>query len=79
MAGSAFTLLTRPECHLCEAFLDALREAAPEVAARTAVEDVDSRPDWQGRFGLRIPVLIDLNGAVVCEGVFDPGKLVDWL
>jgi hypothetical protein len=70
-----YLLLTRPECHLCEEFREALREAQPEVAARTDVVDVDSRDDWRQRFGLRIPVLIDANGAVVSEGVFDPGKL----
>jgi hypothetical protein len=75
----SYTLLSRPDCHLCEEFLAALQEAAPEVAARTTLADVDSRPDWQKRFGLRIPVLIDGNGGVVCEGVFDPQKLADRL
>ena len=79
MAAPVFTLLSRPECHLCEEFLDAMRECSPEAAAQTTIEDVDSRPDWQKRFGLRIPVLIDHNGAVVCEGIFDPGKLADRL
>ena len=74
---SSFTLLSRPDCHLCESFHDSLRECAPAVAAATAVADVDSREDWQRRFGLRIPVLIDRNGAVICEGVFDPRKLAD--
>jgi hypothetical protein len=74
---SVYTLLSRPDCHLCEEFLAALQEAAPEVAAQTGLADVDSRSDWQERFGLRIPVLIDGNGAVVCEGHFDPEKLAD--
>jgi hypothetical protein len=77
MAGHSYTLLSRPECHLCEEFLDALREFAPEVAAATAIENVDSREDWQHRFGPRIPVLIDRNGAVISEGLFDPGKLAE--
>lgn len=79
MATPSFTLLSRPECHLCEEFLDAMRAFSPEAVARTVVEDVDSRQDWQRRFGLRIPVLIDSNGAVVCEGAFDSGKLANHL
>jgi hypothetical protein len=39
------------------------------------VLDVDSRPDWQERYGLRIPVLLD-GDRVVCEGHLDRGAVL---
>lgn len=74
---SSYTLLIRAECHLCEDFLEAMRQADSQLVVRTTVTDVDSRADWRQRFGLRIPVLIDGNGAVIAEGVFDPARLAD--
>lgn len=65
-----FTLLSRPECHLCEAFVEELEAALPGRLS-LAVADVDSRPDWQAKYGLQIPVLLDQSGAVVCAGRFD--------
>jgi len=73
MAG--YVLLGRPDCHLCEAFLEALEMDCPALVPELTLADVDSRTDWQQRFGLRIPVLIDANGAVVCEGHFDARRL----
>ncbi|MBL6750574.1 MAG: glutaredoxin family protein [Nevskia sp.] len=69
--GAELLLLTRPHCGLCDEFLEELAHAAPALARRVRLADVDSRPDWRERFGLRIPVLLDAAGAVVCEGVLD--------
>jgi hypothetical protein len=51
------TLYSRPECHLCEAFLADLR---PLLGADVVVEtvDVDSSVALERRYGLRIPVLV---------------------
>lgn len=70
-ATPRFLLLTRPECHLCEALYGELQEALAGRPARVDLADVDSRPDWQRRYGLRIPVLLDSWGEVVCEGRFE--------
>jgi hypothetical protein len=59
------TLYSRPECHLCEAFLADLK---PLLDAEVVVEtvDVDSNVALERRYGLRIPVLaageIELSG-----------------
>jgi hypothetical protein len=51
------TLYSRPECHLCEAFL---ADLMPLLAADVVVEtiDVDSSVALERRYGLRIPVLV---------------------
>jgi hypothetical protein len=50
------TLYSRPECHLCEAFL---ADLTPLLGADVVVEtvDVDSSVALERRYGLRIPVL----------------------
>jgi hypothetical protein len=59
------TLYSRPECHLCEAFL---ADLAPLLGAKASVEtvDVDSSETLARRYGLRIPVLtageLELSG-----------------
>jgi Tfp pilus assembly protein PilN len=59
------TLYSRPECHLCEAFLaDLMSLLDAEVVVETV--DVDSSVALERRYGLRIPVLtageIELSG-----------------
>ncbi len=59
------TLYSRPECHLCEAFL---ADLMPLLDANVLVEtvDVDSSVALERRYGLRIPVLtageLELSG-----------------
>ena len=50
------TVFSRPGCHLCEELVEAL---LPMVRGRLAVDvqDVDQQPEWQSRYGLRIPVV----------------------
>lgn len=71
--AGAFLLLTRPSCHLCEAFEEALREHLAGQDYRLEIADVDARGEWRMRFGARIPVLLDGQGRVRAEGLFDPG------
>jgi hypothetical protein len=59
------TLYSRPECHLCEAFLADLTPLLdPDVIVETV--DVDSSVALERRYGLRIPVLaageLELSG-----------------
>ncbi|HUS23373.1 MAG TPA: glutaredoxin family protein [Candidatus Binatia bacterium] len=69
-----FTLLTRPECHLCEEFRDELGAA---FAGRYELVEacVDDRADWRAAHGTVIPVLLDQRGAVVCRTRFDAGAV----
>jgi Glutaredoxin-like domain (DUF836) len=67
-------LLGRPECHLCEEFRDALEQACQDrFEVREAC--VDDDPDWQRRYGLKIPVLLDEQGTLLCATRFDPDSL----
>jgi hypothetical protein len=75
-AGPRLTLLTRPDCGLCEQLLielEALRAQYPIPAV--ALADVDADPLLQRRWGMKIPVLL-LDGAPVCQGGLDSAKLL---
>lgn len=41
--------------------------------------DVDSRDDWRRRYGLKIPVLLDGDGELLCSVRLDPEALADYL
>ena len=65
-----FVLYSRPDCHLCEEMLGALR-ALPGVGKHPLqVLDVDADPATRARFGHKIPVLL-LGGELVCHGRLD--------
>jgi len=66
----ALLLLTRPDCELCEAFRAELEQAFPgRFDVREAC--VDDRPEWRTRYGLKVPVLLDEQGGVLCATRFD--------
>lgn len=74
MVMSAYLLLGRPDCHLCETFEDQLLThlaASGQAAIRLQHACVDDRGEWRMRYGQRIPVLLDEAGRVLAEGVFD--------
>ncbi|WP_293387168.1 glutaredoxin family protein [Nevskia sp.] len=73
------TLLSRDGCGLCEEFADAYTAAFPAQREQLLIADVDSRPGWQGRYGLVIPVLLDDEGTVICETHFDEAAVRTWL
>jgi len=64
-------LLTRDDCPLCDEFLEELAHEFPQLSDAVLIADVDSRRDWQERYGRRIPVLLDEDGAVWSEGRLD--------
>lgn len=73
-------LLSRPGCHLCEQLVTELLTAFPALAGQLAEADVDSRQDWQRRWGLKIPVLLDAeDGGPVCTTVFDAEAVAEWV
>lgn len=54
--------------------------AFPDLAARVDEVDVDSREDWQRRYGLKIPVLLDAaGGESVCMTRFDAEAVAEWV
>ncbi|TDU25862.1 glutaredoxin-like protein DUF836 [Panacagrimonas perspica] len=71
-------LLGRPECGLCEEMEIALRSHHAFEGVELQHADVDSQADWQRRYGLRVPVLLDRWGDVVCEGHFDTDAFSAW-
>jgi len=67
-------LLTRPDCELCAEFRAELEQHFPgRFEVREAC--VDDQPDWQRRYGLKIPVLLDEQGTLLCATRFDPDAL----
>jgi Glutaredoxin-like domain (DUF836) len=75
-SAHSLTLLTRAECGLCE---DMLRELEA-LRARHALPpltllDVDSDPQLQRRWGLKIPVLL-LDQVPVCSVRLDQAELL---
>ncbi len=63
-----FLLYTRRGCHLCEAAEDMLAAQGRSVSVKSV--DVDTDPNLQLLYGLRVPVLT-ADGTVVMEGRFD--------
>lgn len=72
-------LLGRPGCHLCEEFEQELLACFGAGVFEIEHADVDSRPEWRRRYGLKIPVALDQRGEVLCETRFDSESLENCL
>ncbi len=75
-AAHALTLLTRPECGLCDEMqlaIDTLRTS--HTLPPLKLLDVDSDRELQRRYGLKIPVLL-LDGEPVCSVRLDADALL---
>ena len=59
----AFTIYSRPGCHLCDEMKAVVERVAGSTtpAATIDVIDISSDPDLESRYGLEIPVLL-VNG-----------------
>jgi hypothetical protein len=64
---AGLVVVSREGCGLCHDMLEALAELerAQSIPAVTVI-DVDSDPDLQRRYGLKVPVLL-LDGAAICH------------
>ena len=71
MTPPRLVLYVREGCHLCDEFLVELGLDLGPAGEGLAVVDVDSDDDLAILYGLRVPVLA-LDGAVLCEGRYDP-------
>jgi hypothetical protein len=70
------TLLTRPDCGLCEEMQHELRALAARVPLPpVGIIDVDSDPNLSRRYGLKIPVLL-LDSIPVCSHRLDAAELL---
>jgi hypothetical protein len=73
------TLLSREGCGLCEEFAAELATELATLGAQRSlppleIADVDSDPEWQRRYGLKIPVLL-WDGEPVLTTFFDAAEL----
>lgn len=71
MSTSSLRLLGREDCGLCEEMLGELRGEPGGAEVSVQWIDVDGDPELRRRYGLRVPVLLDAWGEVICEGRFD--------
>ena len=59
--------------------VETLLAELPQLATQIDEADVDSREDWQRRYGLKIPVLLDAaSGESVCVSQLDIEAVVRW-
>ena len=71
------TLLSRPDCPLCEEFAAALMDWRENRDSITVdVVDIGRDAALEARYGWVIPVLL-AGDRQVCAGHFDPGALRD--
>lgn len=68
-------MLTRPGCGLCEELEAELAAHFGPDAFELSHADVDSREDWRRRYGLKIPVLLDGQGELLCSIKLDVDAL----
>jgi hypothetical protein len=52
------TLITRHDCHLCDAMAAVAEQVAPEFGAGLEVRDVDADPELLARYSDAVPVLL---------------------
>lgn len=70
-------LYTTLGCHLC-AQLEALLVTLAVREVRLERIEISDSDDLVERYGMRLPVLVDGEGAELDRG-FDPGRLAAWL
>jgi len=73
----ALQVYSRQGCHLCELLVE---ELLPLVRGVLEVEvlDIDSRPDWQEKFDVRVPV-VEYDGRPICQYRLDRAAISDLL
>jgi hypothetical protein len=59
----AFTIYSRPGCHLCDDMKAVVERVALPLIPRATIDviDISSNPDLESRYGVEIPVLL-VNG-----------------
>ena len=74
---SGLRVYSRQGCHLCELLIE---ELLPRVRGRLQVEvcDIDSRPDWQAKYGIRVPV-VEFEDRLISEYPLDRDAISELL
>jgi CO dehydrogenase nickel-insertion accessory protein CooC1 len=73
---AGLVVLSREGCGLCEDMLQALAELERTQAIPTVtVVDVDSDPELNRRFGVKVPVLL-LDGSAICHYTLNSNELL---
>jgi CO dehydrogenase nickel-insertion accessory protein CooC1 len=73
---AGLVVLSREGCGLCEDMLHALAELERTQAIPTVtVVDVDSDPELNRRFGVKVPVLL-LDGSAICHYTLNSNELL---
>jgi len=68
-------LLVREDCDLCEQMQQDLADLASHLTLPAlSLRDVDSDPEWQRRFGLKVPVLL-WGGQPIAVTHLDPVEI----
>ncbi len=65
----AIQVYSRPGCHLCEVLLDELMLIIRD-RLELQVFDIDTKSEWQARFGQRVPVVV-FEGHEICHFKLD--------
>ena len=69
-------VVSREGCGLCADMLRALAELERSAAIPTVtIIDVDADAELEGRFGLKVPVLL-LDGSVICHYTLNSKELL---
>ncbi len=70
---SKIRVYSRPGCHLCELLID---ELLPLIRGRLDLEvlNIDTRPEWTERYGIRIPV-VEYAGRTLCQYHLDAAAI----
>lgn len=79
MTVTPLILLGRPGCGLCEEMLEALLTHLGEGRVDVQLRSVDEDPIWQRRWGLKIPVLLDVDGSALCVSHYDADAMEAYL
>ncbi len=70
------TLLERAGCHLCDDVAHILMSLSEHLDLQVTGVDIDEDDELVKEYGLRIPVILDADGAVVAEGTITRADLV---
>lgn len=71
----SWTLFSRSNCSLCDAFEEELSVHLPEVKSACEKVDVDSSQELQALYGNDVPVLT-FNEQIICQHFFDKDKIL---
>ncbi len=77
-AGPELTLLVRSWCSLCDAMRAALAPVAARHAVRVVEVDLDAHPEWEERYGERVPALFigtPADGREIAALTLDPQRV----